>query len=167
VIAALNSHQIGAGFGLLLLDYLGHGGHSRSTVEISLMGLGKRSEAKLVCGSEKRGGLERVEERLVVIGSGGGGVQREGLHELGRRRERHYRFPSSTSWDLFGSRENGEEADRWKVGEEWGREEKNKKGREGLKGAEETREGSVELTAWSVGKDFFFFPSFFLSFFFF
>ena len=35
--------------------------------------------------------------------------------------------------------------------------------REGLKGAEETREGSVELTAWSVGKDFSFF---FLIFFF-
>lgn len=61
------------------------------------MGLGERSEAKLMLGSEKRGALKRVEERIVVIGSGGGGVEREGLHELGCGRERHYYFVSATS----------------------------------------------------------------------
>jgi hypothetical protein len=163
VIAGLNSHQIGAGFGFLLLDDVGYGDHSGSTVEVSLMGLGERGEPKLVRGSEKRGGIERVEERLVVIGSGGGGgVEREGLHELGCGRERHYCFLSATSWDLFGSREmEGKRME--KVSEESGREEKNKKGSEGSKGAEETREGSVEITAWSVGKDFCFI--FFFSFF--
>jgi hypothetical protein len=79
------SYQIGAGFGLLFLD-VGYSNNSESTVEISVIGLGDRIEAKLVGGSEESGGgvgFESVEQRLVVLGSGGDGVEREGLGELG------------------------------------------------------------------------------------
>lgn len=57
-----NDYQIGAGFGLLFLDNIGHSNDGGSTVEISLIGFGERIEAaQLVSGSEERVGSDRVE----------------------------------------------------------------------------------------------------------
>lgn len=75
-------------------------------MEISLIGAGKRIEAKLVSGSEKRSGLERVEQALGLIGSDGSGVESEGLSELGGG-ERHYSYPCSRSLSLQLSSEFG------------------------------------------------------------
>lgn len=62
---------------------------------ISVIGIRQRMEAKLVSGSEKWCCFERVEKRLVVIGSGGGCAERDVVGELGGG-ERHYclRFPA-------------------------------------------------------------------------
>ena len=46
------SYQFGAGFGFFSLST----SDTSMTVEISVIGLGETIEAKLVCGSEERGG---------------------------------------------------------------------------------------------------------------
>lgn len=72
---------------LLLPDDIRYSNNSRLTVGNRVIGLGSKNiGTKLMDRSKKRG---RLKQRWVVVGSGSGGIDREGLGKLGGG-ERHY-----------------------------------------------------------------------------
>lgn len=105
---------------LLLLYDVGNGDNNGSTARNGMIGLrSKRNRTELLGRSNKRG----LEQSGFIIGSGGGGVEREGLGELGGG-EGHCYLCFSRLKEVFGNPEKEMGNSPYRRREKWERNER-------------------------------------------